>query len=227
MVKAKKQNTASTKGDVASVEQAFLGRDFLTWLWFRCEAEGGEFDLGGRDGGGQTAVMIEDALALVSVDEEGSVMTLRKGSPTARPEAANALAAGMTLKKARVFVARGPREWQFTLDGETLDLGGLKTPEIDDKEETPGGEGELGENLTAEEKAEKKSKKEKSDVEDALDEVAEKLLQAEEARGVVEDLYKAFLGVRLAKEWDKSELPRMKEWVSLKLDKAAAEVGLK
>ncbi|MEZ0230069.1 MAG: hypothetical protein ACAI25_15710 [Planctomycetota bacterium] len=228
MVKAKKQNTASSKAETATLEQSFLGRDFLTWLWFRCEAEGGEFDLGGRDGGGQTAVMIEDALALVSVDEEGSVMTLRKGSPTARPEAANALAAGMTLKKARVFVARGPREWQFTLDGETLDLGGLKTPEIDDKEETP--DGELGENLTAEEKAEKKEKQEKkakNDVEDALDDVAEKLLQAEEARDVVEDLYKAFLGVRLAKEWDKTELPRMREWVSLKLDKAALEVGLK
>src|SRR5271163_3483359 len=125
MVKAKKEIKSGDKGGV-SQEQAFLGRDFLTWLWFRCEAEGGEFDLGGRDGGGQTAVMVEDALALVSVDEDGSVMTLRKGTPTARPEAANALAAGMALKKARVFVARGPREWQFTLDGETLDLGGLK-----------------------------------------------------------------------------------------------------
>jgi hypothetical protein len=33
--------------------------------------------------------------------------------------------------------------------------------------------------------------------------------------------------VRLGKEWDKTELPRMREWVSLKLDKAALEVGLK
>src|SRR5580698_2879891 len=98
MVKAKKQNVA--KDAALSSEQAFLGRDFLTWLWFRCEAEGGEFDLGGRDGGGQTAVMVEDALALMSVDEEGAVMTLRKGMPTVRPEAASALASGMTLKKA-------------------------------------------------------------------------------------------------------------------------------
>ena len=225
MVKAKKEIKSSEKGAAAGQEQAFLGRDFLTWLWFRCESEGGEFDLGGRDGGGQTAVMVEDALALVSVDEDGSVMTLRKGSPTARPEAANALAAGMTLKKARLFVARGPREWQFTLDGETLDLGGLKTPEIEDNEETPKGEAsETAPEASDEEKAETKKKAKEND---ALDDVAEKLLQAEEARDVVEGLYKQFLDVRLAKEWDKTELPRMKDWVSMKLDKAAAEVGLK
>jgi recombination associated protein RdgC len=236
MVKAKKEIKSNEKGSSVGQEQAFLGRDFLTWLWFRCESEGGEFDLGGRDGGGQTAVMVEDALALVSVDEDGSVMTLRKGSPTARPEAANALAAGMTLKKARVFVARGPREWQFTLDGETLDLGGLKTPEIDDKDETPKGEGEAAPEASDEEKAAggaggtespHAAKKKKAKENDALDDVAEKLLQAEEARDVVEGLYKQFLGIRLAKDWDKTELPRMKDWVSMKLDKAAAEVGLK
>ena len=230
MVKAKKQNnakdasSAAASGSGATLEQSFLGRDFLTWLWFRCEAEGGEFDLGGRDGGGSTAVMIEDALALVSSDEDGSVMTLRKGTPTTRPEAANALAAGMTLKKARVFVARGPREWQFTLDGETLDVGGLKTPEIEDKSETP--EGEAAEAVTADEKAEKAEKKKAKD-DDALDDVAEKLLQAEEAREVVEGLYRQFLGLRLGREWEKTELPRMREWVSLKLDKAAALVGLR
>jgi len=217
--KAKKQNNPSEAS--TSSEQSFLGRDFLTWLWFRCEAEGGEFDLGGRDGGGQTAVMVEDALALASVDEEGAVMTLRKGMPTVRPEAASALAAGMTLKKARFFVARGPREWQFSLDGETLDVAGLKTPEIQDKEETPPEEGEAA--AEGEEKAEKKKPKD----DEALDDLAEKLQSAEEAREVVEGLYRQFLGVRLAKDWDKTELPRMREWVTTKLDKAAVQVGLK
>jgi len=28
--------------------QAFLGEEFLTWLWFRRETEGGEFELGDR-----------------------------------------------------------------------------------------------------------------------------------------------------------------------------------
>jgi hypothetical protein len=225
MVKAKKQvnGAQGDKADLAAAqEQAFLGKDFLTWLWFRCEAEGGEFDLGGRDG--RTAVMVEDALSLVSVDEDGSVMTLRKGSPAVRPEAASALAAGMTLRKAKIFVARGPREWQFTLDGETLDLGGLKTPEVDEQETAPGGEASEADEGDTAEKAEKKAKKSEDA---ALDDVAEKLLQAEEARDVVEGLYKQFLGIRLAKDWDKVELPRMKDWVSLKLDKAAVAVGLK
>src|SRR5581483_12482542 len=99
------------------------------------------------------------------------------------------------------------------------------TPEIDDKEETPGGE--VDEATTAEEKAEKKEKAAKETEDEALDDVAEKLLQAEEAREVVEGLYRQFLGLRLGREWEKTELPRMREWVSLKLDKAAALVGLR
>jgi recombination associated protein RdgC len=200
-------------------ERSFLGRDFLTWLWFRCEVEGGEFELDG----GPTAVLVEDALALVSVDEDGSVMTLRKGSPTARPEAASALAAGMALKKARLVVARGPREWQFALDGDTLDVSSLKTPSPEDAEAGPASE----EGATPEDSAAPEAKKTRKASEDeALDELAEKLASADEARDVVEALYRQFLDVRLTKDWERVELPRMQSWVGTKLEKAAVEVGL-
>ena len=207
-------------------ERSFLGRDFLTWLWFRCEVEGGEFELPSSDSkkSEPTAVMVEDALALVSVEEDGSVMTLRKGSPTARPEAASALAAGMTLKKARLLVARGPREWQLTLDGDTLDIGSLKTP--DPAEPEASGEEEEPTSPEEVEAGETKKKKAKKSDDEALDELAEKLASADEARGVVEGLYKSFLDVRLTKDWDKVELPRMLSWVGTKLEKAAVEVGM-
>jgi recombination associated protein RdgC len=215
MVKAKTVDAAAAAGD-----RSFLGRDFLTWLWFRCEVEGGEFDISGTS----TAVMVEDALALVSAAEDGSVMTLRKGTPTTTPQAASALAAGMALKKARLFVARGPREWQFTLDGETLDMGGLKTPEIDDKPVESSGGGE--ESDPADPESDKPARKKKAGAED-LDDLAEKLLSAEEAREVVEGLYKGFLDVRLGKDWERIELPRMCDWVGTKVHKASGELGLK
>lgn len=209
-------------------ERGFLGRDFLTWLWFRCEVEGGEFELPSAHGGSSqlqsTAVVVEDALALVSVEEDGSVMTLRKGTPTARPEAANALAAGMTLKKARLIVARGPREWQVTVDGDTLDLSGLKTPQPD----APEGTDEADEPTSPDqvEAGETKKKKAARSEDAALDELAEKLDSADEARDAIEGLFKAFLDVRLTKDWEKVELPRMQTWVGSKLEKAAADVGL-
>jgi recombination associated protein RdgC len=226
---SKKQATATGEGAATSTraEVSFLGREFLTWLWFRCEAEGGEFDLPAEHGKtNSVAVMVEDALSLVSFEEDGSVMTLRKGSPTARPEAASALAAGMLLKKARIFMAQGPREWQFTLDAETLDLGGLKTPELEEAE-APAKEGEEKVSAEAIESGEDGKKKKKKGAEtDALDDVSEKLLSAEEARDVVEALFKGFLDVRLGKDWEKSEFPRMCDWVGVKLSKAAGEVGL-
>lgn len=233
--KAKKAATSSGEGAPVKAalgpEVSFLGREFLTWLWFRCEAEGGEFEIpadGGRTN--SVAVMVEDALSLVSLEEDGAVMSLRKGTPTTRPEAASALAAGMQLKKARIFMAQGPREWQFTLDGETLDLGGLKTPELEEADAPPGKEGEPAaeEKVSAEaiESGEDGKKKKKKTESDALDDVAEKLLQAEEARDVVEALFRGFLEVRLGKDWDKSEFPRMCDWVGVKLQKAAGEVGL-
>src|SRR5256714_13963213 len=165
-------------------ERSFLGRDFLTWLWFRCEVEGGEFDLPSGDSrkSEPTAVMVEDALSLVSVEEDGSVMKLRKGSPPARPEAASALAAGLTLKKARLLVARGPREWQLTIDGDTLDVSGLKTPSPE-QDEAGGGEEkeppsphEGGEGETREKKAQKGG-------DEGLDRLAGKLAAGDEARG--------------------------------------------
>ncbi|MBI3726189.1 hypothetical protein HY251_19845 [bacterium] len=204
-------------------DRSFLGRDFLTWLWFRCEVEGGEFELSleGEKEDSRVALVVEDALSLVSTGEDGSVMTLRKGTPTLRPEAASALASGMTLKKARVFAARGPREWQFTLDGDTLDLGSIKTPEPDE----PAPEAGETDASPADEPADDSSEKKKSRKADPEDELEAKLFAAEEARAIVDALYLQFLDVRLAKDWDRVEVPRLRDWVSVKLDRAAQEIG--
>lgn len=201
-----------------AMERSFLGREFLTWLWFRCEAEGGEYDLQPEP----VAVMVEDGLALTSFDGEGAVVTLRNGTPTVRPEAASALGAGLVLKRAKLFLARGPREWQLTLDGETLDVGSVKVPQLDEDVVE-------SEDATTEEAAvEGEGKKKKSKPKDGLteeDELVAKLLAAEEARDVIEALYQRFLEMRLGKDWEKIELPRMRDWVKKKLEMAAEEVG--
>ena len=116
-----------------AIERSFLASEFLTWLWFRCETEGGTFDLPS----GGLSIAVEDALQLASWDEDGVKASLRGGAPTKRPEAAHALAAGLLLSKARFVGARGGREWLFALDGQTLDLTSVKVvdPEDDDEPE--------------------------------------------------------------------------------------------
>lgn len=127
-----------------AIERSFLASEFLTWLWFRCETEGGTFDLPG----GGLSVAVEDALQLTSWDEDGVKASLRGGAPTKRPEAAHALAAGLLLSKARFVGARGGREWLFALDGQTLDLTSVKVVDPEDDDEP---EDSLGEKLAASE----------------------------------------------------------------------------
>jgi hypothetical protein len=102
----------------------YLGRELLTWLWFLCEVEGGSFDLPI----GTVELAIEDDLVLVGHDDEDSATRVKGGLPPLRPEAASALAAGMTARQARLLLARGEREWSFKLDAETLDLRAVKLP---------------------------------------------------------------------------------------------------
>ncbi|MDF1663885.1 MAG: hypothetical protein P1V97_19095 [Planctomycetota bacterium] len=102
----------------------YLGREFVTWLWFLCEVEGGEFQLSS----GPIELLVEDNLVFVGHDDDDSATQVKGGCPTLRPEAACALAAGMTVRRAKVNAAREDRAWTFTLDAESLDLRSLKVP---------------------------------------------------------------------------------------------------
>ena len=174
-----------------AAERSFLAQEFMTWLWFRCEVEGGEFELET----GPVALVVEDALSFSSWDPDGTKCSVRGGTPTVRPEAAGALGAGLTLKRARMLAARGEREWHFTLDGETLDLMGVKVPE-----------------------------REEGEIDDAVDALADKLALGEELRGMVDGLYRTFLAIRLGDEWNTIELQRLNDWVKQKLDRAWQDV---
>ncbi|MGA1608479.1 MAG: hypothetical protein ACO4CT_15950, partial [Planctomycetota bacterium] len=62
----------------------FLGEEFLTWLWYRLETEGGDFDLGQ---GTVIGVAMDDYLEFAPLDEDETLQTMRKGMPTRSPEA--------------------------------------------------------------------------------------------------------------------------------------------
>lgn len=104
----------------------FLGEEFLTWLWFRWETTGGEFTL---SGGRVVGVALDDFLAFAAPSEDETEQTLRRGLPTRTAEARTALRQGSRLRKARLLIAEGSRQWTATLDAPTLSLGGVKLPE--------------------------------------------------------------------------------------------------
>ena len=103
------------------------GREFLTWLYWRTDKEGGRFEL---PKSGEVHVWVDDKMLFKDATEKPASCSLSGGDPARAPEARSALAGGKRLSKVKLGLRRGEREWSFTLDGETLDLASLKIPAL-------------------------------------------------------------------------------------------------
>ena len=104
----------------------FLGEEFLTWIWFRWEQEGGEFTLPGAR---IVGVAIDDLLVFAPRHDDETQQTLRHGLPTRTEEARAALRQGNRISRARLIIAEGQLQWTLTLDGERLAFNGVKLPD--------------------------------------------------------------------------------------------------
>jgi hypothetical protein len=158
----------------------FLGEEFLTWLWFRWETEGGEFHL---PGGRVVGVALDDFLTFAAPSDDETEQTLRHGLPTRTEEARTALRQGRRLRRARMIIAEGPRQWSVTVDGATMRLSGAKLPE--DAEEC------------------------ESEADRTADRAANWLALHE----LVHSLYSMFLKARLAPDYRKSAGEKQAQWM--------------
>ena len=103
------------------------GREFLTWLFWRTDSEGGKFTL---PKSGDVHLWVEDRMLFKDATEKPASCALGGGDPARAPEARASLFGGKRLSRVKLGLKRGEREWSFTLDGETLDLTGLKLPAL-------------------------------------------------------------------------------------------------
>jgi hypothetical protein len=112
------------EGGVAIVDDspAFLGPEFLLWLWHHAETAGGNHALGEL---GEAGVAFDQMLELGGAKEAGRVI-VRGDLPTRAGEAASALLAGRLPLKARLVVACGAKSFEVTLAAATFDLDGVK-----------------------------------------------------------------------------------------------------
>jgi hypothetical protein len=119
--------SAETQRAQSGIEtHGFLGEEFLTWIWFRWESDGGEFRL---PGGRVVGVALDDLLTFGAPSDDETEQTLRRGLPTRTEEARTALRQGRRLRRARMILAEGPRQWTVTVDGSSLRLASAKLPE--------------------------------------------------------------------------------------------------
>ena len=107
-------------------DESSPGRDFLTWLWYFSEEEGGEVDVKGYE---KFSMMIDGPLSFIS-DGEGSFETVvRKGNPLRSAEARAALNVGKKLKKAKIVFCRADEVWSTSFDADNFTFSSLSLPE--------------------------------------------------------------------------------------------------
>ncbi len=106
-------------------QKAFLGREFMTWLWFRAERDG---MVQGRPQEPAVGIELLGPVLLDAQYGDARVSTLKGESPATSPEARTALLEGKKLRRARMRMEREGVEWVLTVDGETFAVSGLGVP---------------------------------------------------------------------------------------------------
>ncbi len=120
---------------------AFLGNEFLLWLWFVLENEGDTLTL---SDGSTVAVMLARTLVLDCPRGLSGNGTIRSDSPVKLPEARRAIQAGKLPRQAGMILVRHDQQYDFTLQAETLAINGAKLPPVEDGEERVKQEDRIG-----------------------------------------------------------------------------------
>lgn len=166
-------------------EKAFWGHDFLTWLWFRAETESSGVDVNGH---GLVYLWVDELLKMESLSSESKENIIRSGDVANCAEAVAALSVGKKATSARFGMRKGDFEWFFTIDGATLDVKGMKIPQVLSDEDEDPFEGTLLVRL--------------GHVRDCMD--------------VLDALFGEYVALRAGDGWEKTELPAMSRWISQK-----------
>ncbi len=168
-------------------KKAFLGREFLTWLWFKSDAAANIIQL---PDGNAVEVFFLDRMILDLFDMETPQTVALKGEQSGLREGLSALREGKKIEEARLAVRTGDNEFTMTLKATWFSFGGFKTPPI-----MPAGDGEEDEGT-----------------EGAF---LEKAYLIEEGMDIVDALLHVFLKLRLSPAWEAEELPEIRRWIAV------------
>ena len=107
---------------------AFLGSEFLTYLWFMSETSGEGYLLDPDEE--RFEVVFDDRLTVGGAQVNAQENLFRGGHPTSSLEAHAALRLGKLATEARVRVLRGAQEWAFILKSADLSISALQVPSV-------------------------------------------------------------------------------------------------
>ena len=152
-------------------KNAYIGQDFMTWLWFLCESRNGHI----RDSQDQEFIMsLEQKITVQGGEGESRDINVSSGQLSELKEARMGLKSGKKVNQAKLKIEQDSEAWEMQLRAENFDFTGLKTPKVEMKVE----EGE-----------------------DPDSRFLEKMFLIEKVLGFVDDLFQQFLRKRFSDKW--------------------------
>ncbi len=104
--------------------RTFLGREFLTWLWFQSETLGHGVGEGWK-------LFVDDRMVLSTSGSAVQSHSLKGGAPAYATEARVALREGKLAQEMKILLQKDDRSWSFTLTADDLSPRSLKIPEAE------------------------------------------------------------------------------------------------
>jgi hypothetical protein len=199
-------------------KRRFVGREFLTWLWF--ESELFDATLSTKEHG-SFGMWVERLMVLDAGKAE--VTRIKGATPAATREAKEGLLRGKLPQSAGLHVSQGDRESSFTLKAESLSLAGLKLPAVlgaDGEEDGGNAVQALAPRPPPRRKGKRESAAAQQDRESDQDREAfyERMHLTRDVEALVEALYRDFLALRLSEAWDGVCVPMMRAWAAGQAD---------
>ena len=107
-------------------EKAFLGQEFLTWLWYKSEERGSAIRL--ENSGIDVELVFEKHILLESGEGESYEKMICQGLQAELKEARTGLAMGKKIEQARLLLTRDSYEYHLTLKGSLFEFRSVKLP---------------------------------------------------------------------------------------------------
>ncbi|HEY8516914.1 MAG TPA: hypothetical protein VIS07_15500 [Candidatus Binatia bacterium] len=168
-------------------KKRFLGREFLTWLLWRLEEEGGRFAIGGD----VVEIALGDRLVLQEQGERNGKLTLVDEGDV-RSELGAGLRRGKLVDRARLSVTLQDRTWQLTLDGGLLTYDSLRCPPLGPRDAALADDPRaLFEN-----------------------DLFLRLADVEHVVRLLDGLFAEFCELRASARWESETVPQLRSWVA-------------
>lgn len=167
-------------------DKAFLGREFLTWLWFKSIQSGGRVEI---HGGKVLEVEFLDKMTLDLAESDTPQTVTLKGEQSELREGLAALKEGKKIEEARISIRAGDDDFTMNLKATWFSFGSFRTPAI-----LPSSEADIDD-----------------DGEAAF---LEKTRLIEEGLEALDGLFGHYLRLRVSDRWEEEELPALRRWIA-------------